>query len=266
MPKRRLSKTPPYRTEFRMLIKGFLLTSSLSSSHSLSHLSQSDTHTRYHRSFAAILISSLDQENSVIPFPVFTHHSLWYVNMTVCTWACASAYVKEQKRWRGVYLYSIWKCVRVCVFVRALLAKPWQWVKIWMSKHLSVVLACIVILHVCYQWSWFQLKKKTPIKTSRCVAWIFPSSPYYAVVSSSFVFFNSTLSEYPKEVFSIINSLFSLCCFWVLISNNFTCISPPNTEAKKDTFMDQCCHNILGYFSLFPLSHFPLKHHNGILI
>lgn len=164
MPKRRLSKTPPYRTEFRMLIKGFLLTSSLSSSHSLSHLSQSDTHTRYHRSFAAILISSLDQENSVIPFPVFTHHSLWYVNMTVCTWACASAYVKEQKRWRGVYLYSIWKCVRVCVFVRALLAKPWQWVKIWMSKHLSVVLACIVILHVCYQWSWFQLKKKNTHK------------------------------------------------------------------------------------------------------
>lgn len=81
-----------------------------------------------------------------------------------------------------------------------------------------------------------------------------------------FCFFNSTLSEYPKEVFSIINSLFSLCCFWVLISNNFTCISPPNTEAKKDTFMDQCCHNILGYFSLFPLSHFPLEHHNGILI
>lgn len=57
---------------------------------------------------------------------------------------------------------------------------------------------------------------------------------------------------------------------FVVFGFSFPTISPVfhlrTQKQKKDTFMDQCCHNILGYFSLFPLSHFPLKHHNGILI
>lgn len=67
----------------------------------------------------------------------------------------------------------------------------------------------------------------------------------------------------------IFSLLFGSSIFSKFNSSHFQLFHPNFTSeqrSRKDTTMDRHCHNIWGYFSFFPLSHFPLKHYNGILI
>lgn len=91
------------------------------------------------------------------PCIVFTHHSLWYVNMTACKWVCVFVrlcqYVQMclcvSKSKRGsvcLSLYNIWECACVSVFVCVQLANPWQCVGTWMS---NTYLWCLLVQWYC---------------------------------------------------------------------------------------------------------------------
>ncbi len=123
--KRRPSRTPACHADFRMLIKGLVF---YSHPH-CHHLTPYPTSVRHTLAITGTvlpfspLVGPGEQCNPP-PRVVFTHHSLWYVNMTVGTWmwacvlfVCACVCDKEQKKYCWFISVHLKVCEYVCVYV-----------------------------------------------------------------------------------------------------------------------------------------------------